>query len=108
MMRWVSTLFSTVPVLELVKSARRPEDIQSGTEVQMIGIAENDLGLDIFFKVFMVYPLHGAYSAYGHENGSADITVAGVEHSATGGGMRVGMYLFKFHLSKISKLAEKR
>ncbi len=98
----------TVPVLELVKSARRPEDIQSGTEIEMICIAEDDLGFDIFLKVFMVYPLYGPDSAYGHEDRGAYIAVAGMQDSATGGGMKVGMYLFKFHRPKISKLAEKR
>ena len=97
-----------VPVLELVQAAGLPEDIQPGTEIEMICIAEDDLGFDIFLKVLMVYPLYGPDSAYGHEDRGAYIAVAGMQDSATGGGMRVGMYLFKFHRPKISKLAEKR
>ena len=73
-----------VPVLELVQAAGLPEGVQAGTEVEVVGVAEDDLGLDVLFQVPMIHALDGADGA--HRHGGADLPVVGGDHARAGGG----------------------
>ena len=75
-----------VPMLELVQAAGLPERVQAGTEVEVVGIAEDDLGLDVLLQVPVIDTLDGADSAHRHENGGADLPVVGGDYARAGGG----------------------
>jgi len=76
--------YGAVPVFELVEAACLAEYVQSGTEIEVIGVAEYDFGLHVLLKVFMIYPLHGAYGAYRHEYGGTDVPMVRMQHTAPG------------------------
>ena len=75
-----------IPMLELVQAAGLPEGVQAGTEVEVVGVAEDDLGLDVLFQVPVIHALDGADGAHRHEDGGADLPVVGGDHARAGGG----------------------
>jgi hypothetical protein len=97
----------TVPAFETVKSAGLLQYIQSRAEVQVIGIAEDNLCLHVILQVFMINPFHRTDGTDRHEDRGTDVPVIRMQHTAPGGGRKVGMRLFEFHLSKIIKIEEK-
>ena len=88
----------TVPGLELVESSGRPESAQSGTEIQMIGVAQDDLGPDIILQLLVIHSLDGTDGPDGHEDGSVDAAMVGGDGSAAGGTAGIAGSLDKFHL----------
>ena len=76
--------YRPVPRLETVQSARCPERVKAGPEIQVIGVSKNDLGFDIFLKITMIDAFNGADRTHGHKNGSPYHAVVGVEKSGTG------------------------
>ena len=75
------------------------EYIKSRTEIKMICIAEDDLGLDILLEVSVIYAFDRTYRTYGHEDGGLDLTMVSRDDAASCSGVRVVMCLYKFHLS---------
>ena len=97
----------TVPMLELVQPAGLAEGVQAGTEVEVVGVAEDDLGLDVLLQILVVHALHRADGAHRHEDGGADLPVVGGNHAGAGGGPGIPgcelerEHLFSFKRSKL-------
>ena len=70
-----------VPSLEAVQAAGLPEDAEPGAQIEVISIAEDDLGPDIFLQIPMVHALDAAHRADGHEDGRTDLPVVGGDHA---------------------------
>ena len=87
----------TIPGIELVQSTCLAEDIQSRTEIQMVGIAQNDLRLDLFAKLGEMHRLHTSHRTDGHEDGGLNLTVIGGDQSCTGVTRIVTMLYLKSH-----------
>ena len=49
----------------------------------MVGVAKDNLRLDIVLKVAPLYALHGAHCADGHEDGREDVAVVGMNDPGT-------------------------
>lgn len=77
-----------VPSVELVQTAGLFENLDAGAQIEMICIAENDLGLHILAQFALMHSLDTADCPYGHENRSADLAV--VSRDQTGAGGRAG------------------
>ena len=76
-------------MLELVQAAGLEKRIQPGAQVEVVGVAEDDLGLDIRLQIPVIDTLDGSDGAHRHENGGADLTVVGRDHTRAGGGLGV-------------------
>lgn len=63
----------------------------------MVCVSEDDLGLDVFLEISVIYALDRAYSAYWHEDRGLDLSVVSRDDSASGSGLWVIMRLYEFH-----------
>ena len=74
-----------VETVEAVQTAGALQDVEPGTQVEMIGVAENDFGVDVVLEFMQVHPLHAADGADGHEDGRVYVAVVGVYESGSCG-----------------------
>src|SRR5574344_862255 len=75
--------YGACPSLEAVQTACLVQDLGARTEVEMVGVAKDNLRLDIVLKVAPLYALHGAHCADGHEDGREDVAVVGMNDPGT-------------------------
>lgn len=80
-----------VEAVELVQAARLLQHVEARTEVQVVGVAQNDLRLDVLLQFSQVHTFDGAHSAYRHEDGSFDLPVVGRYQACAGIGLAVGI-----------------
>ena len=64
-------------------------------EVKVVGIAKDDLRLDLIAQFVLMDSPHCAYSAYRHENRGFDQAVGSLYFASTGSRIRVGMLKLK-------------
>ena len=97
-----------IPRLEGVQAACGTQGVEPRAQVEVVGVAQDDLGADVLPQVAVIDALDGTYRPDGHENGGMDLAVVRLDDARAGGGMRIGRSLRKFHPSKIVKIEEKR
>ena len=90
----------TVPAVELMQASHSFQHVESGTEVEVVGVAEDDLSLDLVAYVTDMACLDGAYGADGHEDGRHDVAMVGVQHPCAGVALRVVGGEGEFHEGK--------
>ena len=73
-----------VPAVELVQAAGRLQHLQPRPQVEVVGIAEDNLGLHIVLQRDLAHGLHGAGGAHRHENGRFDGAVGRLEQAGAG------------------------
>ncbi len=74
------------PGHEAVQSAEGADELVTGAQVEVIGIAEEDLDVEILGEVALGEALDGGLGADGHEDGRADIAVRGMQYPGAGPG----------------------
>ena len=74
----------TVPPVELVQASGTLDDVHTGTQVQVIGVAQDDLGLDVLAQFGHMDSLDGSHGAYWHEDRGLDLAVVGRDESSAG------------------------
>ena len=52
-----------------------PEHLAAGAEVEVVGVAQDDLGLHLLLEFAEVDSLHAAHRAHGHEDGGEDLAM---------------------------------
>lgn len=72
-----------IPMHEAVKSAETGDEFLAGANVQVVGVAKNDLRSD-FAEFFGGHGLYGGLSADRHEYGCLNRTASGLKCSRTG------------------------
>ena len=87
----------TVPRAETMQAAGSLQNIGPRTQVQMIGIAQNDLCARLVRQVAVKHALDAAYGTHGHENGRFDRPVVGRNQSGAGRAAGIGMKQFEVH-----------
>ena len=80
-----------LPAVELMQSACFLQHLQSGPQVQVVGIAEAYLRLDVVAEFVLVYGFYRGGGADGHEYGGFDRAMVGLDEAGAGGGVGVGM-----------------
>ena len=75
----------TVPALKAVQAACLTQYVQTGAKVEMIGIAEDNLGMHVILEVLVIDALHRADGSDRHEDRSADIAVIRMHHATACG-----------------------
>lgn len=73
------------------------EHIKTGTKVEMVCVAKNDLRLYVFLEVTVVYTFDRTYSADRHEYRGLYLTMISGYHTAACGTVGVIMCLDKLH-----------
>ena len=85
----------TVETVELVEAACGFEHVKSRTQIEMVGVAENDLGFDFVIQLMNVHSLDRAKGADGHENGSLYRAVVGSEEAGASCTAGIGVLQFE-------------
>ncbi len=80
-----------VPVDEAVESASLFKYVGAGAQVEVVGVAQDNLSSHFLLQVALQYALHAAHRAYGHEYGGFHLSVVGGDDSGTGAGLIVGL-----------------
>ena len=68
-----------VPAFEPVESAGLVKHVEARTEIEVIGVPEDDLGTYILFQIPVIDAFDGPYSPDGHEDGGMDLPVVGLD-----------------------------
>ena len=76
-----------VPGVEGVQAAASGHQFVAGTQIQMIGVAQNDLSADSL-QIVGGYGFDAAHRAHGHEDGGSDGAVGGVQYARAGRAVR--------------------
>ena len=66
-----------VPRVELVQSSSLVKNVETRTQIQVIGVSKDDLCLYLFAQFREVHALHRAACPYGHEDRCLDLSVIG-------------------------------
>ena len=80
-----------VPCVELMQSASLAQCVKSGTEVQVVGVAQYYLCLYLLAQLLKVYSLDRANGSHGHKDRGLYLSVIGGYESGTCVAARVGM-----------------
>ena len=78
-----------VETIELVQAARLLQHVEARSEVQVIGIAQNDLRLDVLLQLRQVHALDGTHGAHRHEDRRLYLPVVGRYQACAGIGLAV-------------------
>ena len=73
--------YGTVEGVETVYAAGGFEHGKARTEIEMIGVAKDNLGFDVLGQFVQVDALHGTHRTNGHEDGSEDVTMVGMQYA---------------------------
>ena len=73
-----------LPAVELVETAGATDYFGAGPQVEVIGVAQDDLCLYVVAKLMLMHALDTAESAYGHEYGGENLAMIGGNLARTG------------------------
>ena len=65
----------TVPAVELVQSTGALDDVHTRAQIQVVGVAQDNLCLDVVAQLAHVHRLDRTHRAHGHENGGLDLAM---------------------------------
>ena len=78
-----------VEAVELVQAARLLQHVEARTEVQVVGVAQNDLRLDVLLQLRQVHTLDGTHGTHRHEDRRLYLPVVGRYQACAGIGLAV-------------------
>ena len=67
-----------------MQTASLAQDVEARAQVQVVGVAQYDLGLHLLAQLLEVYALHRSHRAYRHEDGGAYLAMVGADQASTG------------------------
>ncbi len=76
--------YRPAPSAELMQPARLFQHLETGPQVEMIGIAKDDLRPDIFRQLLLGYGFYTPRRADRHKDGSKDLSMIGTDGSGPG------------------------
>ena len=80
-----------MPAIEPMQATGCLQCLQSGAQVKVIGIAQDDLRLYVFVLLLLRYSLYTTHCTYRHEDRRIDFTMVGGNPSGAGAGYGIGM-----------------
>ncbi len=81
--------YIAVPAHELVQPARLLEDLGIWPQIEMIGIAQDDVGIDILLELALVHALYRGHGAHGHQDRGLNRAVVCGDGAGTRGRLRI-------------------
>ena len=76
--------YGAVPRVEAVQAARLAQGVETGAQVEVVGVAQDNLGFHLLPQLAEVHTLHAAACAHGHEDGGAYLSVVGGDEAGAG------------------------
>ena len=86
-----------VPTVEAMEATSGPEHLAAGAEVEVVGVAQDDLGLHLLLEFAEVDSLHAAHRAHGHEDGGEDLAMGRLNAAGPRVAVGVGVLQFERH-----------
>ena len=86
-----------VETVELMQAAGLFYNVQAGSQVEVIGVAEDNLRLDVVSEFAQVHAFHAAERAHRHEDGRFNLAVVGFDDTCSGVAAGEGMLEGKVH-----------
>ena len=86
-----------VETVELMQAAGFLNDVQPRAEVEVIGVAEDNLRLDVVFEFAQVHAFHAAERPHGHEYRRFNLAVVSFDDTCSGIAAGEGMLEGKVH-----------
>ena len=99
--------YRPVPAFEFVQPSGGLEGVKPGPEVEVIGVAQNYLSLDVILEVMVIDSLDGSDGPDRHKYGSVNLSVVSCEGTRSRCRVRVFAEKLKFHSPKIGKIPMK-
>lgn len=72
------------PPVEFVETAGFGDYLHAGTQIEVVGVAEYYLGVDVVGKFMLMHTLNRAEGAHRHENGGGNFAVVGGDEAGAG------------------------
>src|SRR6266478_2525183 len=72
------------PGHEAVQAAEIADQLVTGSQIKMIGVGEQNRGIEVLGEVALGEPFDRGLRADGHEHGRFDIAVSGMQHTGAG------------------------
>ena len=95
--------YRPVPANEFVQAARLVDDVHPRAEVQVVGVAKDDFGIDVVAEFALMNALDRPHSAYGHKNRGRNLAVIRANDAGAGVGFDVCMCYLEFHGAKLQQ-----
>ena len=92
------------PGHETVKSPEVPDQFVAGAQEEMVGVAEDDAGLEIVPQIALAESFDGGLRADRHEDRGRDVAVRGVQDAGAGAGDRAFGEEFEDDLARQPRL----
>src|SRR5947208_13780632 len=83
------------PVHELVEAAELANGLVPGTQIQVVGVPQDDFGVEIVEQIARQQAFDSSLRANGYEHRGLDVAMAGVQDSCSGSGVLTGGLHFK-------------
>ena len=83
------------PALKTMQAARLVQDVGARTQVEVVGVAKDDLCVDILFEEGTLHTFDGTHGAHGHKNRGLDIPMVGMHHASACARVSIRMYEVK-------------
>ena len=66
-----------------MQSSCRLDDVESRTQVEVVGVAQDNLGFHLLAQLLEVDALHASHGAYWHEDRCLNLSVVGGDDAST-------------------------
>ena len=74
----------SLPAVELVQAAGLFYDFHAGAQIQVVGVAEYNLGIDFVAQFVRMHAFDSAYGAYRHEDRRFNRAMVGFDKAGAG------------------------
>ena len=88
----------TVPCVELMQATGLTQGVETRAQVQVVGVAQDDLSLHLFTEFREMNTLHATTGTNGHEDWRLDLSVVSGDNAGAGTTVWVCMLQFECHL----------
>ena len=67
-----------------MQSASLAQDVKAGAQIEVVGVAQDDLGLHLLAQFREMHTFHRTHRTDGHEDGGAYLAVVSLNQTCTG------------------------
>ena len=94
-----------IPPIELMQATCRAQHLKTRTQIEVVGVAENDFGVDILLQFMLMNGFDAASGADRHEDRRGNVAVVGAQQTGTGITLIVGSDELKVQNNSIKTIS---